>query len=92
MDFPATTIQSMPEELIRLQPKGLMTIPKKFREALDLREKSFIRIKKEPTRLIIEPVRILSYPVRSYTNEELKTFFELDERESKSLQKKKLLK
>lgn len=92
MDFPTIAIQSIPEELIRLQPKGLMTIPKKFRETLGFKENSFVRVKKEPTRLIIEPVRVLSYPARSYTDEELKSFFELDRRESKNLQRKKLLK
>lgn len=91
MDFPTTAIRSIPEELIRLQPKGLITIPKKFRESLGFEDNSFVRVRKERFKLILEPARVLSYPVRSYTGEELESFLELDKRESKRLQKKKSL-
>jgi len=79
------------EELIKLQPKGLITIPKKFRQELGFEENGLVRIKKENGRLIMEPVRTLPYSVRSYTDEETKDFFKLDEEEAKELIKKKLI-
>ncbi|OGE37849.1 hypothetical protein A3B45_02795 [Candidatus Daviesbacteria bacterium RIFCSPLOWO2_01_FULL_39_12] len=79
------------EEIVKIQPKGLVTIPKKFRNELGFAENSLVRIKEEKGRLVMEVVRTLSYPVRSYTDSEIDQFFELDEKESKDLKKKGLL-
>ncbi|MBI3103512.1 AbrB/MazE/SpoVT family DNA-binding domain-containing protein [Candidatus Daviesbacteria bacterium] len=79
------------EEIVKIQPKGLVTIPKKFRNELGFAENSLVRIKEEKGRLVMEAVRTLSYPVRSYTDSEIDQFFELDEKESKDLRKKGLL-
>jgi AbrB family looped-hinge helix DNA binding protein len=79
------------EEIVKLQPKGLITIPKKFRELLDLEENGLLKVRLEKDRLVIEPVKTLSYKVRSYTEEEIEEFFKLDEEESKILRKKKLI-
>lgn len=78
------------EEIVKLQPKGVFTIPKKLREGL-FDETGIAKIKRIGRKLIIEPVRTLSYPVRSYTDEDLKDFFELDEKESKTLKSKGLI-
>ncbi|MBI2010544.1 MAG: hypothetical protein HYS86_05235 [Candidatus Chisholmbacteria bacterium] len=75
------------EEIIKLQPKGLITIPKKLRQGL-FEEKGLARIKKERGRLIIEPLRTLPYPVRSYTDKELRGFLKLDAKETQELKKK----
>lgn len=83
--------QLIQDKIIKLQPRGVLTIPKKFRQSLGLEENTLIRIKKDKWRLIIEQVRTLSYPVRSYTNEDLCQFFELDAEEAKKLKKKSLL-
>ena len=80
------------EELVKLQPKGLITIPKKMREFFNLEEKGIVRLKVEKGRLYLEPVRTLSYPVRSYTKSEIKEFLTFDQDLSKYLKKKKLLK
>lgn len=80
------------DELVKIQPKGLLTIPKKLREELGFREGDFARIKKEKGRLIIEPVRTLPYQVRSYSEADLREFFAEDERETKRLKQKGLLK
>lgn len=77
------------EQIIQFQPKGLVTIPKRLREAVGLGERAIARIKQERGRLIIEPVRTLPYPVRSYTNSEIKEFIELDRQESSQLKIKK---
>lgn len=80
------------EEIISLQPKGLITIPKKFRQEIGLTDKSIIKIKKEGNRLIIEPVTTIPYPVRTYTKEEIKEFLALDRKQSRQLKKKGYLK
>lgn len=79
------------DEIIKLQPKGVLTIPKKFRQALGLDNNNLIRIKKDKWRLVIEPVRTLSYPVRNYTETELEEFLELDKKETKKLKNKGLI-
>ena len=84
-------LQQVQDEIIKLQPRGLLTIPKKFRKSLRLEENSLLRIRKDQWRLVIEPVRTISYSVRSYTDKDLSDFFEFDEEQTKSLKKKNLL-
>lgn len=91
MALPAQVRSQSEEELVKIQARGLLTIPKRFRQDLFLEENSLARLKKEKGRLIIEPVRTLPYPVRSYMNEDLKDFLELDKKESKKLKKAGLL-
>jgi bifunctional DNA-binding transcriptional regulator/antitoxin component of YhaV-PrlF toxin-antitoxin module len=78
------------EEIVKIQPKGLFTIPKKFRTGL-FEENGLARVRKEKGRLILEPVRTLPYPVRSYTESEIKEFLDLDSYETKTLKAKGLL-
>lgn len=86
-------MQTLPvEQIIKILPKGLITIPKKFRSDLGLEENNLARVKKEPGRLIIEPIRTLPYPVRHYTNEEIDEFFALDDKESRELREEGLIK
>ena len=85
-------MQNTLEEIIKVLPKGLITIPKKLRQSVGLRENGLARIKKEKGKLVIEPVTILSYPVRSYTEEEIEEFLETDRKEGLELKKMKLLK
>lgn len=73
------------EEIVKIQNKGLVTIPKSFRDELGLKERSLARIRKFKGSLIIEPVRILSYPVRIYTDKEINEFLALDREEGKNL-------
>ena len=77
--------------IVRVQSKGLITIPKEYREEIGLEESDFVRVRKKAQQIIIEPVRVLPYPVRSYTKKELDEFLKLDEKESKKLKKKSLL-
>ncbi len=78
------------EEIVKIQPKGLFTIPKRFRTGL-FEENGLARVRKEKGRLILEPVRTLPYPVRSYTDQEIDEFLELDANETKKLKTKGLL-
>lgn len=66
------------EEIIKMQPKGLLTIPVKIRKKYGLNANDFIRIKASNGKVYLEPVRTLPYPIRSYTNKDLDEFFELD--------------
>lgn len=79
------------DEIIKIQAKGLITIPKSFRDDLNINESSYIGLKKDKGRIFLEPVRILPYPVRTYTDKEIDEFFKLDKKESKELKKKGIL-
>lgn len=83
--------QAIQEEIVKMQPKGLLTIPKRFREELGFEEDGLVRVKQEKGRIVLEPVRILDYPVRSYTKEEIDEFLAFDKKESKELKKKGLI-
>ncbi len=79
------------EEIVKVQSKGLLTLPKKLRQKIGLEAKDLVKVREEKGRLIIEPLRTLSYPVRSYTEEDLKEFLDLDKKEAQVLKKKGLL-
>lgn len=79
------------QDFTKLQPKGLITIPKKFRQSLNFEDNQLLRLKQIKGRLIIEPVRALPYPVRSYTKKDLKQFINLDDQEKKDLKAKNFL-
>ena len=64
--------------LVKILPKGLVTIPKKLRQDIGLEENSLARIKKEGKRLILEPVDIVSYPLRDYSVGDIKQFIKED--------------
>lgn len=44
------------EDIVRILPKGLVTIPKKIRQAVGITEGGFVRITNDGTRLFVEPV------------------------------------
>lgn len=83
--------QVIQEEIIKVQPKGLVTIPKKIRQKLGFEENSLIRVTEEKGRIVLEPVRTLPYPVRSYTKEDIEGFIKLDQSETETLKQKGLL-
>lgn len=79
------------QEIIQIQSRGNITIPKPFRsEGFD--EKSYIRMRKMNGKLVLEPVQIVGYPVRKYLNTEVDEFFDLDDKESLKLKKMGILK
>lgn len=83
--------QIIQEEIVKIQPKGLLTIPKSLRLRLGFVENSLVRVKEEKGRLIMEAVRTLPYSVRSYTDDEIEGFIKLDKKQSKELKKKGLI-
>ena len=86
-------MQTTTQDIIKILPKGLITIPKKWRQALGFEENSLARMRKEGNKLILEPVNVVSYPLRDYSKEEIEEFIKAD-RVSPQLREKvqKLLK
>lgn len=80
-------MQAATEDIIKILPKGLITIPKKWREDLGFKENSLARVKKEGRRLVLEPIRVVGYPLRDYSKKELRQFLKED-RIDNSLAKK----
>lgn len=80
------------DDIIKIQPKGLITIPKKVRKALGLEENMLARLRTDKGRLIVESVRTLPYPVRSYTDKELAEFVAYDKEQGKELRRNKIVK
>ena len=83
-------LQSDYQEIIKVQSRGLITIPRRFRDR-DFGENSFVRVKKEGGRLVLEPVQVIGYPARQYTGQEVGGFFDLDDKESAQLRRKGIL-
>ena len=79
------------EEIVRILPKGLMTIPISLRRKFGLKDNGLIKLVEDKGRLIMEPVFTLPYKVRTYSAQELKKFIDKDKKESKNLKRKGLL-
>ena len=79
------------QDIIKIQNKGLITIPKSFRDELGLTANSLARITKVKGRLVLEPLKTLPYKVRSYQETEIDEFLELDKKESRQLRKKGII-
>lgn len=55
-------MQTLPiEVIVRMQPKGVITIPKKIRDAAGLKEGMYLRLTADHGRITLEPVRIVPY-------------------------------
>lgn len=78
------------EDIIKLQPRGVFTVPKKMREGV-FDKNGLAKIRRIGRKLIIEPVRALPYSVRSYTDREIDEFFDLDEKETNELKERGLI-
>lgn len=67
--------------IVKIQPRGVITIPRRFRDK-NFSENSFVKVKKTGGKLTLEPVTMVEYPVRRYTDKEVDEFFEMDKKES----------
>lgn len=79
------------QNIVRIQGKGLITIPKALRDTLNLEKDTYVRIFESKGRLMVEPVRTLPYKARSYKTSEVVEFLNTDKKESKNLKKKGLI-
>lgn len=65
------------EEMLRILTKGMVTIPKLWRDELGLREGEFIRAKRVAGTVILEPSQQQA-PYRIYTKRQLRQFLKDD--------------
>lgn len=79
------------EEIIKIQPRGVITIPRRFRGG-EFGENNLVRVRKAGGNLVLEPVTTLKYTVRRYTDTEVEEFLDEDKRETDELRKKGILK
>lgn len=70
------TTNTYREEWVKILSKGLVTIPKVFREELGLKKGEVAKVKKIGNRLVIEPRDIADYEV--YSDSELKRMLKED--------------
>ena len=73
-----TLINNNQEEWIKVLEKGMVTLPKKWREELKISAGDNIKVKKEGKRIIIESSKIRLAPYRIYTDTEIDEFLEED--------------
>lgn len=66
------------EEMLRVLTKGMVTIPKSWRDELGIKEGKFIRAKKVANQIIIKGADKPA-PYRIYSREELKQFLQDDQ-------------
>lgn len=71
--------------LVMPQPRGQITLPKKFRSKYGIKPGVPVKIFDADGGIRVEPVRIVSYPVRQYTDEEVGEFLKLDAQETKRI-------
>lgn len=79
------------QTLIRVQSKGLITLPKKIRDELNLSENSHLKISIQNGKVVLDPLQVRSFPIRIYTDEEIEQFLEddkLDPKLAKKLEQK----
>ena len=66
------------EEWLKVLGKGMVTLPKKWREELEIAEGDVVKAKKEGRRVIIEPQEKESAPYRVYSDKEIDEFLKDD--------------
>lgn len=67
------------------QPRGQITLPIKYREKYGIVPGVPVRISDTGEGIRVDSVRIVSYPVRRYTDSEVDEFLKLDAKESKRI-------
>lgn len=66
------------EEWLKVLTKGMVTLPKKWREELGIVSGDIVKAKKEGNRVVIEPRRGREAPYRTYTDREIDDFLKAD--------------
>lgn len=68
------------DTIVQIGPKGTFTLPKPLRTLANLPDGSFLRARLDFGRIILEPTRMISYPIRQYTDEEIDGFLQEDKK------------
>lgn len=79
------------EDIIKMQPKGIITIGKKLRQAVGLTDRGLLHAKAINGSIILEPLYTTPYPVRTFSDEEINEWLELDKKEGEELRKEGLI-
>lgn len=66
------------EEWIKVLGKGMVTLPKKWRDDLNISQGDIIKAKKRGNMVILEPLSTTSVPYRVYSDEEINQFLQED--------------
>ncbi|MBI2594325.1 AbrB/MazE/SpoVT family DNA-binding domain-containing protein [Candidatus Curtissbacteria bacterium] len=66
------------EEWLKILGKGMITLPKKWRDELGIESGDIVKAKKEGDRVVIEPQDAQSAPYRIYTDAEIDEFLKED--------------
>ncbi|HJZ05925.1 hypothetical protein A2634_01550 [Candidatus Amesbacteria bacterium RIFCSPHIGHO2_01_FULL_48_32] len=74
----------MDDVIVMLQPRGQITVPRRFRVKYGFGQGP-VRVRDVGGGVMIEPVTILKYRVRRYSDQEVDEFLKLDEKESREL-------
>lgn len=67
------------QEWLKVLGKGMVTIPKEWRDELGFKEGDVVKAKKEGNRVILEPQRGSLAPYRVYSSAEIEAFLKEDE-------------
>lgn len=62
---------------IKMLDKGMVTLPKKWRDELGLKKGKVVKAKKRGKTILIEPMEVEA-PYRIYTDEEIQNFLKED--------------
>ena len=79
----------MAEEWVKILGKGMVTIPKKFRDDLGMREGEVARIRKVGNRLVVESRDAVTYEI--YTDREFREMMLADKLSAKLARKARAL-
>ncbi len=66
------------EEWLKILGKGMVTLPKKWRDELGIASGDVVKAKREGTRVIIEAQKQSSVPYRVYSDAEIEGFLKED--------------
>lgn len=81
------TRTSQREEWLKVLGKGMVTLPKKWRDEMGITQGDIIRAKKEGNKVIIEPLSSKTAPYRVYSKTEIAEFLKSDKLSRKFSQK-----
>lgn len=85
-DMNSSTQNSSNEEWLKVLSKGLVTIPKAWREELGIKSGGNVKASKVGNTVVLEPV-IEYAPIRHYTDKQVEEFLREDEKQRKQIDK-----
>lgn len=67
------------EVWVKVLGKGMVTLPKKWRDELGIENGDIVKARKEGKRVILEPQKPENVPYRVYSDDEIETFLKDDQ-------------